>query len=128
MMPNGKHPSFVKSFGYAVEGIAEAFKGERNFKVMLALGTLAVVAGFVLRIDALSWVAVLLMTGLVLFAELINTALESVVDLASPDFHPLAKRAKDLAAGAVLVLSVFVGLAGLVIYVRAALVLLGAAA
>ncbi len=128
MMPDGRHPGFVKSFGYALEGIAAAVRRERNFKVMLVAGVLAVVAGFVLRLDAMSWVAVILMIGLVLCAELLNTAVESVVDLASPDVHPLAKYAKDLAAGAVLVLSACVGVAGLVIYVRAALALLGAGA
>lgn len=128
MLPGGGHPGFVSSFRYALEGIAAAVRGERNFKVMLAAGVLAVIAGVVLRLDALSWAAVILMIGLVLCAELLNTALESVVDLASPELHPLAKRAKDLAAGAVLVLSACVGVAGLVIYVRAALVLAGAGA
>ncbi len=125
MMPGGRHPGFVKSFGYALAGIVAAARRERNFKVMLMAAVLAVVAGFVLRLDALSWVAVILMIGLVFCAELLNTAVESVVDLASPDIHPLAKYAKDLAAGGVLVLSACVGVAGLVIYVRAALALFG---
>ncbi len=128
MMPDGKHPRFLASFRYALAGVADAVRGERNFKVMLAAGACAVAAGLILRIDAASWVAVLMMIGLVLCAELLNTALETVVDLVSPDYHPLAKRAKDLAAGAVLVLSAFVAAAGLVIYVRAALVLIGAGA
>lgn len=128
MMPDGKHPRFLESFRYALAGVVQAVRGERNFKVMLAGGVLAVAAGLVLRIDAASWAAVLAMIGLVLCAELLNTAIETVVDLVSPDFHPLAKRAKDLAAGAVLVLCAFVAAAGLVIYVRAALALIGAGA
>jgi len=124
-MPNGRHPGFVASFGFALQGIREALRGERNFKVMLAVAALAVVAGFVLRLDALSWALVVLMIGLVLCAELLNTALETLVDLASPQLHPLAKRAKDLAAGAVLVLCACVAVAGLAIYVRAALLLAG---
>lgn len=128
MMPGGGHPGFFESFSYALQGIGAAVRRERNFKVMLAAGAAAVVAGFALRLDAMSWVAVILMIGLVLCAELLNTAVESVVDLASPDVHPLAKYAKDLAAGAVLVLSVCVGVAGLVIYVRAALLLVGGGA
>lgn len=128
MMPGGGHPGFFESFSYALQGIGAAVRRERNFKVMLAAGVAAVVAGFVLRLDAMSWAAVVLMIGLVLCAELLNTAVESVVDLVSPDVHPLAKYAKDLAAGAVLVLSVCVGVAGLVIYVRAALLLVGGGA
>ena len=128
MMPDGGHPGFFESFGYALQGIGAAIRRERNFKVMLAMGAAAVVAGFALRLDAMSWVAVVLMIGLVLCAELLNTAIESVVDLASPDIHPLAKYAKDLAADAVLALSACVGVAGLVIYVRAALLLFGGGA
>ncbi len=126
MMPDGRHPGFLESFTYALAGLRAAVAGERNFKVMLAMGLLAVVAGFVLRLDALSWVAVILMIGLVLGAELFNTAIEAVVDHVTPQVHPMAKRIKDLAAGAVLVISVSVAVAGLVIYVRAALLLWGA--
>lgn len=126
MMPDGRHPGFLESFSYAFAGLKEAVRGERNFKVMLLMGALAVVAGLVLRLDALSWVAVILMIGLVLCAEMINTAIECVVDHVTPEVHPLAKRIKDLAAGAVLVLSACVAVAGLVIYVRAALLLWGA--
>lgn len=126
MMPNGRHPGFVESFRYALEGMREALRGERNIKVMLAMGVLAVIAGLLLHLDALSWVAIVLMIGMVLCAELLNTAIETVVDLVAPELHPLAKRAKDLAAGAVLALSICVAIAGLVIYVRAALILLGA--
>ena len=126
MMPDGRHPGFFESFTYAVAGLRAALARERNFKVMLAVGALALVAGFILRLDALSWVAVVLMIGLVLGAELFNTAIETVVDHVTPQVHPLAKLIKDLAAGAVLVISASVAVAGLVIYIRAALLLWGA--
>lgn len=125
MMPDGRHPGFLESFGYALQGIAAILRRERNFKVMLAMGVLAVIAGFVLRIDAMSWVLVILMIGAVLAGEMINTAIEAVVDLASPQLHPLAKLAKDLGAGAMLVLSVAVAIGGLIVYGRAALALFG---
>ena len=125
MMPGGRHPGFLESFGYALQGIGAILRRERNVKVMLAVGGLAVVAGFVLRIDALSWVFVILMIGLVLAGEMMNTAIEAVVDLASPDIHPLAKLAKDVAAGAMLVLSIAVAIGGLIVYGRAALALFG---
>ncbi len=125
MMPDGHHPSLGASFRYAFSGIAAALRTERNIKVMLVVAAVAVIAGIVLRLDALSWVAVIIMIGAVLCAELLNTALESVVDLVSSDEHPLAKRAKDLAAAAELVLCICVAIAGLVIYVRAGLILFG---
>lgn len=125
MMPGGKHPGFFESFGYALQGIAAIVRRERNFKVMLAVGILAVIAGFALRLDALSWVLVIVMIGAVLSGEMVNTAIEAVVDLASPDIHPLAKLAKDLGAGAMLVLSVAVAIGGLIVYGRAALMLFG---
>lgn len=125
MMPDGRHPGFFESFGYALQGIGAILRRERNFKVMLAMGALAVIAGFVLRIDATSWVLVILMIGAVLAGEMINTAIEAVVDLASPQIHPLAKLAKDVSAGAMLVLSVAVAIGGLIVYGRAALALFG---
>lgn len=126
MMPGGRHPRFLESFGYALQGVASVFRRERNFKVMAVMGVLAVVAGVVLRVDAASWVAIVLMIGAVLAGELFNTAIEAVVDLASPDIHPLAKIAKDCAAGGMLVLSAAVAVAGAIIYIRALLALIQA--
>ena len=77
------HPSFLRSFGYALEGFVTAVRTERNIKVMLALGACAVVAGVALRIDLLSWCLIALCCGLVIFAELVNTAIEAIVDLAT---------------------------------------------
>lgn len=121
---NSDHPTFIKSFGYALAGIYEAVSSERNIKVQLLVGLLAIIAGVVLKIDALSWVIVVLCIGLVLFAELVNTSIESVVDLATQEFHPLAKRAKDIAAASVFVLSVAVGIVGFIVYLRAFMLLM----
>ena len=95
------HPSFLKSFLFAVQGFRFAVRSERNIKVMLCGGALAVVAGLVLQLDLLSWGIIFLCCGVVISAELVNTAIETVVDLVSPEFHPLAGRAKDIAAAAV---------------------------
>ena len=92
---------------------------ERNIKVQLLVGVLAVVAGVVLKIDALSWVLVLLCIGLVLFAELVNTSIEAIVDLATQDLHPLAKRAKDIAAASVFTLSITAAVVGIIVFARA---------
>ena len=97
---------FVKSFGYAFAGIAQTFREGRNFKVQLCFAVLAVVLGAAFRIEPMEWAAVAICIGVVLGGECMNTALEAIVDLASPDYHELAKRAKDCAAGGVLVASI----------------------
>lgn len=116
---NREHPTFIRSFGYAIEGFRTAVATERNIKVQLLVGVLAIVAGVVLRIDALSWVLVLLCIGLVLFAELVNTSIEAIVDLATQDLHPLAKRAKDIAAASVFTLSITAAVVGVIVFARA---------
>ena len=116
---NREHPTFIRSFGYAIEGFRTAVATERNIKVQLLVGVLAIVAGVVLRIDALSWVLVLLCIGLVLFAELVNTSIEAIVDLATKDLHPLAKRAKDIAAASVFTLSITAAVVGIIVFARA---------
>lgn len=127
MIPGSKrdHPDFRRSFLFAIQGFRTAVATERNIKVMLGAAVFAVVMGIVLRIDLLSWAIVLVCCGVVISAELLNTAVETVVDLVSPEFHPLAGRAKDIAAAAVWVLSVLVGIAGIAVFVNAALRLLG---
>ena len=92
MIPGSKsdHPGFRKSFLFAIQGFRTAVVTERNIKVMLAVGALAVVAGLVLQIDLLSWAIILLCCAVVIMAELFNTAVETIVDLVSPEFHPLA--------------------------------------
>lgn len=97
---------FVKSFGYAFEGIAEAFREGRNFKVQLCFAVAAVVLGLALAIDPVEWAVVAVCIGVVLGGECANTSIEAIVDLVSPEYNDLAKRAKDCAAGAVLVCSI----------------------
>ncbi len=115
------HPSFLRSFLFAVQGFRFAVRSERNIKVMLAGGAFAVIMGLVLQIDLVSWAIIFLSCGVVISAELVNTAIETVVDLVSPEFHPLAGRAKDIAAAAVWVLSVLVALVGIAVFAHALL-------
>ena len=121
MIPGSKsaHPGFRKSFLFAIQGFRTAVVTERNIKVMLAVGALAVVAGLVLQIDLLSWAIILLCCAVVIMAELFNTAVETIVDLVSPEFHPLAGRAKDIAAAAVWFLSFVVAIVGVLVYANA---------
>ena len=121
MIPGSKsdHPGFRKSFLFAIQGFRTAVVTERNIKVMLAVGALALVAGLVLQIDLLSWAIILLCCAVVIMAELFNTAVETIVDLVSPEFHPLAGRAKDIAAAAVWFLSFVVAVVGVLVYANA---------
>ena len=80
---------------------------------------LAIALGFICGIDEAGWAVILLGSAMVLFAELINTSIETVVDLVSPEYHRLAGRAKDISAAAVWVLCMLVALAGIVVYATA---------
>ena len=92
----------VRSFGYAARGIGILLRTQVNARIHAGATLLAVTVGFWLRISRGEWCAVIAAIGLVWTAEGVNTAIETVVDLVSSDPHPLAGRAKDVAAGAVL--------------------------
>jgi len=94
------------AFRYAFAGLAAAWRSERNLRIHAVIAAAAVVAGAVLRLPAAGWAIVFLAIALVVTAELLNAAVEAVVDLVSPEDHPLAKRAKDVAAAGVLVAAV----------------------
>lgn len=93
--------SLIAAFRCAGAGIVYAFTSQRNLKIHLAFAIIAVVLGFALHISEAGWLAVVLCIALVMALELVNTAIESVVDLVSPEWNLLAKHAKDCAAGAV---------------------------
>lgn len=118
---NRNHPTFWRSFGFAVQGFRFVLTTERNIKVMLAGAVAALIVGCIVSLTPLQWGLILLCCGVVLCAELFNTALETVIDLVSPEYHPLAGRAKDISAAAVWILCVFVSLIGLVIFISAGL-------
>lgn len=92
----------LRSFGFAWQGLAYAWRSQRNFRIEVYLAALALVLALALGV---ALVPVLLLVLVVLTLELMNTALEAVVDLSSPTDHPLAKAAKDTSAAAVLVAS-----------------------
>jgi len=101
------------------------FRTQVNARIHAVVAVAAIVAGFVLHISAWEWCAVIGAIGLVLVAEAINTAVEAVVDLASPEVHPLAERAKDVAAGAVLIGAAVSVIIGLLVFGPHLLVLIG---
>ena len=111
-----KNPLY-KSFGYAFEGIFAGIRGERNMKIHCFAAVCVVVAGVLFHISVTEWCICLVLFGLILSLELVNTAIEAVVDLVTEDKKPLAKLAKDTAAGAVLIAAVMAAMAGLLIFV-----------
>ncbi|WP_210462560.1 MULTISPECIES: diacylglycerol kinase [Rufibacter] len=115
-----QQPTFFRrrlnSFGYALKGITAAFRSEINLRWHVLSAGAAVTAGFYFGLTTVEWVIVIFCIGLVWMAELFNTALEVVVNLVSPERHPLAGKAKDIAAGAVLIASITAALAGLLVF------------
>lgn len=112
----GRFP-LARAFRCAAAGIAYAFASQRNLKIQLAIAAAAVAAGIALGISRGDWLAIVLAIMTVATAEVLNTAVESVVDLASPAWHDLARHAKDAAAGAVLVASAGSVAVGLIVFV-----------
>lgn len=104
------------SFKYALEGIDACFKGERNMKIHVSVLLLVIIGGFCFRISIFEWMICLVLFGIVLAAELINTAIEITVDLCMPNIHPKAKIAKDTAAGGVLVAATCAFIIGCMIF------------
>jgi diacylglycerol kinase len=109
----GAWKKFVASFGYAFSGLWYAIRTQRNLRIHSVIAVFALALGLILHISAIEFAVVFLVISGMFIAELFNTAIELCVDLASPEYHPLAKIAKDVAAGAVLVnatVSIIVGL------------------
>lgn len=110
------HP-LIESVGYALQGIKFAFIEGRNFKIQMGFAILVSILGLVLKISGTEWLSLILIISIVLILELLNTAIETVVDMVSLNFHPLAKITKDCAAGAVLVAAFASIVIGLIIFV-----------
>ena len=106
-----------RSFKAAFEGIASTYKKEQNIKIHTIIAILVIIAGLVFKIDYIEWLVCLVLIGFMLLAEFFNTAIEYVVDLASPDIHPLAKAAKDTASAGVLMMALIAAVTGLVIFI-----------
>jgi diacylglycerol kinase (ATP) len=106
----------IKSFSYAFKGIAILFVTQPNARIHGIVLTMVVIAGFYFNIDRTEWLSIALVSALVLSAEAMNTAVEFVVDMASPDYHVLAEKAKDVAAAAVLLAAFGAIIVGLIIF------------
>lgn len=117
--------SWFDTFKVAFLGIGYAFRHERNMKVHGAASVAVIAAAAYFRVSAAEWLFLLLAIALVLTAEMINTSIERAVDLQVQEPHPLAKAAKDVAAGAVLLTVLFAVIAAAVIFTKPIIALLG---
>ena len=107
----------LKSFGYAISGLAYAISSQHNILIHVILAIIAILLGFLLKISSFEWVAIIIVIGLVISAEIFNTSIEELVNLVSPNKNEKAGIIKDLAAGAVLILAITALLTGLIIFI-----------
>ncbi len=106
----------MKSFSYALQGIKTALKDQPNFIIHLLISIAVILLSFILEITKEEWLAVIITIGLVITLELTNTAIEEVVNSFTDQVHPSAKKAKDVAAGAVLVGSILAVVVGCITF------------
>jgi diacylglycerol kinase (ATP) len=99
-------PPVFQSFNYAFEGVIHALRTQRNMRIHFAIAASVLFLAFIYDVTRLELIALMISIAFVLIAEMVNTAVEATIDLSTPSFDPLAKVAKDMAAGAVLIASV----------------------
>lgn len=107
---------FFKSFDYAFNGILTSIKNERNIKIHIIIMILVIIFGIILKISKIEWIICIILFGLVISMELMNTAIENTVDLITKEKNEQAKIIKDTAAGAVLVTAIVAAIIGLIIF------------
>ena len=120
-----KNTSQVKSFAVAFEGIWAAFKSELHMKIHLFFAIAALVACWFLQVETWGWCVVIICIGMVISAEVLNTALEALCNKVSEEYDPYIKVAKDAAAGAVLVLAIASVVVGLIVFIPPFMRILG---
>lgn len=108
--------NFWESFKYSINGVKYVFTTQRNIIIQLIFGILAVILGFVFKISLFEWLILSITIFLVLFAEFMNTAIETTIDLITEEYNEKAKIIKDVAAGAVLITAVNSIIVGLIIF------------
>lgn len=105
-----------KSFSYAIYGICSTVRNERNMRIHLIISFLVIGGSIYFSLSILEWMFVVFAIGGMLVLELINTSIERLVDLVTTEYHPLAKQAKDAAAGAVFVFAIVSVIIGIMIF------------
>ncbi|MFZ5946044.1 MAG: diacylglycerol kinase family protein [Bacillota bacterium] len=119
-----KKLSFRRNIKYAYAGIKYCILNEPHMRIHLLASLLSILLGYILEISLIEWILILLAICLVLVLEIVNTAVESIVDMYTKEFHPLAKTAKDLAAGAVLTAALCALIVGAVIFLPKIIVII----
>lgn len=109
--------TLFRSFSYGFRGIFIVMNGQRNFRIHLLFTVLVIIAGFIFNISSIEWCLLMLTIALVLSLEIINTSIEKLVDLVSPEYNPHAGQIKDIAAGGVLISALMAIVIGLIIFV-----------
>lgn len=112
-----KAKNLRESFSFAWRGFCHCFANERNFRIHLVLGVAVLFIALFLDVSLTEFAILLLLVAIVITSEMFNTAIENMIDLVSPGYHPLAKVIKDVAAGAVFFVCVVAALIGIVIFV-----------
>lgn len=108
---------FVNSFKYAIQGFISSFKTERNMKIHVLATILVIILGVILKMNPIEWCFCIISIVMVISAELFNTAIETIVDMVSPEKNEKAKLAKDISASAVLTFSIGAAIIGIIIFV-----------
>ena len=111
-----KSKKIINSFKYAIQGILTSFKTERNMKIHICIMILVIIAGILFKINKYEWIICVICFAIVIGGELFNTAIETVVDMVMPYKDEKAKLAKDVSAGAVLVLAMGAAIVGFIIF------------
>jgi diacylglycerol kinase len=108
---------FLKSFLFALNGLGEAIRHEKNFRIQFVIALLVIGAGFFFSISATEWMAILICIAMVLSFEIMNSAIEKLCDFVCPSINPTIKKIKDLSAGAVLLSAIISFIVGCIIFI-----------
>jgi len=112
-----KTKKIINSFKYAIQGFLMSFRKERNMKIHFFIMIAIIILGFLLKISKAEWIICIILFGIVIAGEMFNTAIETTVDIAMPQKNPKAKIAKDVSAGAVLILAIISVVIGCMIFI-----------
>src|SRR5918995_4548979 len=99
-------PSIIESFNYAIEGLIHVLRTQRNMRIHFAVAVIVIILAVIVGVSRIELIVLLISIAFVLVAEMVNTAIEGAIDAATTSFDPMAKLAKDIAAGAVLISAV----------------------
>lgn len=118
MKPKSKNWVYgrIRSFGYAIDGILTTLKEQMNFRIHILIALVVIITGYFVKLTSTEWVVLILTIAMVLSLESLNTVLEHLVDLVSPSIQEKARKAKDAAAGAVLIGAIASVIIGVIIF------------